>query len=270
VILATDGDFNVGISSDQELVKLIEAQRETGIFLTVLGYGMGNLKDSKLEKLANKGNGNYAYIDNLQEANKVLVEELGATLFTIAKDVKLQVEFNPSMVKGYRLVGYENRTLEAKDFNDDKKDAGEMGAGHSVTAIYELVISDEGIKPKVNPLKYQKNEEVSGDFSPDEFATIKIRYKEPKESKSKLLLMPVTGEETDLAKTSDDFRFSAAVAQFGMILSRSEFIGTSDYENTLSLARNAKGTDLEAYRAEFTRILELASKLDSQRKTVKK
>ncbi len=270
IILATDGDFNVGVSSDNDLVKLIEEKREEGIFLTVLGYGMGNYKDSKLEKLANKGNGNFAYIDNLQEANKVLVNELGATLLTIAKDVKIQIEFNPALVKGYRLVGYENRILEAKDFNDDKKDAGELGAGHTVTALYELILSDSDFNPKTDPLKYQENRVKPQDFSSNEYATIKFRYKEPKESKSKLLSVTVKGINQELLSTSDDFRFSASVAQFGMLLSHSEYKGNSNYANTIELARQSKGRDNEGYRAEFIRLVDLASKLEiSDRKVGK-
>jgi Ca-activated chloride channel homolog len=270
VILATDGDFNVGISSDNELVKLIEEKREDGIFLTILGYGMGNYKDSKLEKLANKGNGNYAYIDNLQEAQKVLVKEMGATLLTIAKDVKIQIEFNPSLIKGYRLVGYENRMLEAKDFNDDKKDAGELGAGHTVTALYELITSDESWLPKVDPLKYQQKKVKENTFNPEEFATVKFRYKEPKEAKSKLISVVVKDEIESLDKTSDDFKFSASVAQFGMILNKSEFKGNADYGNTLEMAKKSKSKDEEGYRAEFIRLVELTSKIDVDRKTVKK
>lgn len=265
VILATDGDFNVGLSSDEDIVRLIEQKREEGIFLTVLGYGMGNLKDSKMEKLADKGNGNYAYIDNLQEAQRVLVNELGATLFTIAKDVKIQVDFNPAKVKAYRLIGYENRVLAAKDFNDDKKDAGELGAGHSVTALYEIVTSDmETGWPAVDKLKYQEAIVKPEALSSEEFLTVKLRYKEPKELTSKLITQTISRETSAIENTSDNFRFSAAVAQFGMILTDSEFKGTADYRSTLGLARNSKGKDMEGYRAEFTRLVELASRLESR------
>ncbi|MDQ3191046.1 MAG: von Willebrand factor type A domain-containing protein [Bacteroidota bacterium] len=270
VIIATDGDFNVGVSTDNELVKIIEEKREEGIFLTVLGYGMGNYKDAKLEKLANKGNGNFAYIDNLHEANKVLVKELGATLLTIAKDVKIQIEFNPHLVKGYRLIGYENRMLEAKDFNDDKKDAGELGAGHTVTALYELIVSDEDFSPKTDPLKYRETKVNSEAFNSDEIATVKLRYKEPKESKSKLFTVVIKGEEKTLGNASNDFRFSASIAQFGMLLANSEFKGNTSYVNTMELARGSKGKDEEGYRAEFIRLVELASKLDQNQKTVRK
>lgn len=267
VVLATDGDFNVGVSSDADLVSMIEGKRNDGIYLTVLGYGMGNYKDSKMEKLADKGNGNYAYIDNLQEANKVLVKEMGGTLFTIAKDVKIQVEFNPEKVKSYRLVGYENRLLADKDFNDDTKDAGELGAGHTVTALYEIVSADgeEDENPEVDPLKYQKKIKVEPKVEPgvhsDELMTIKLRYKEPKESKSKLITKVLKDAINDADKTSDNFRFSAAVAQFGMLLTDSKYKSKATYESTLSLARNSRGKDEDGYRAEFVRMLELVTQL---------
>lgn len=260
VILATDGDFNVGASSDAEMVRLIEDKRKSGVFLTVLGFGMGNYKDSKMEKLADKGNGNYAYIDNIMEAKKVLVNEVGATLFTIAKDVKLQVEFNPTKVKAYRLIGYENRLLAAEDFNDDTKDAGELGAGHSVTALYELIPADKAANlPKVDQLKYQETDIKLSALTSDELMTVKFRYKPPKEDKSKLIENPV--KATMVGKVSDNFEFSAAVASYGMLLRESKYKGTSTYKSTIELAKAGKGSDLNGYRAEFIRMAENTSLL---------
>jgi len=256
VILATDGDFNVGASSDGELVRMIEERRNDGVFLTVLGFGTGNLKDAKMEQLANKGNGHYAYVDDLLEAKKVFVQELGATLYTIAKDVKIQVEFNPDRVKSYRLVGYENRLLADREFNDDTKDAGEMGAGHSVTALYEIVPADGAPGDDgVDPLKYQSRPRDSG--SADWF-TVKLRYKPPQASTSRLLERVVRSET---GSPSTDFRFASAVASFGMLLRDSEFKGGSSYPSVLALARNARGSDDEGYRAEFIRLVEMASQL---------
>ncbi|MDM8555013.1 VWA domain-containing protein, partial [Desulfococcaceae bacterium HSG7] len=261
VILATDGDFNVGVSSDGELVRLIESQREKQIFLTVLGFGTGNLKDSKMEKLADKGNGNYAYIDNLLEAKKVLVKEMGGTLHTIAKDVKLQVEFNPAHVKAYRLIGYENRRLNKEDFNDDKKDAGELGAGHTVTALYEIVPADAPeSSAKVDPLKYQESKIKPAALESQELMTVKLRYKKPDENQSALITHPVIAEHSDMA--SDNFNFSAAVASFGMLLRDSEFKGTGTYQDVLTLAKSSKGKDSEGHRAEFIRLVEMAEMLD--------
>jgi Ca-activated chloride channel family protein len=260
VILATDGDFNVGVSSEGDLVRMIEERRSDGVFLTVLGFGTGNLKDNKMEQLANKGNGHYAYVDDLLEAKKVFVQELGATLLTIAKDVKIQVEFNPARVRSYRLVGYENRLLADRDFNDDTKDAGEMGAGHSVTALYEIVPAgalgddDDGA---VDPLKYQSRRPRETRASEDWF-TVKVRYKEPNGSRSKLLERVVAQESRS---TSVDFRFAAAVAQLGMLLRDSEFKGQSSYSGVLTLARGARGADEEGYRAEFIRLAEMAASL---------
>jgi Ca-activated chloride channel homolog len=255
VILASDGDFNVGVSSNAAMERLIEEKRESGVFLTVLGFGMGNYKDSKMEILANKGNGNYAYIDNILEAKKVFVNEFGGTLFTIAKDVKLQLEFNPSKVKGYRLIGYENRMLNKEDFNNDKKDAGELGSGHTVTALYEIIPLSAGESPflqQVDPLKYQKR----GTIAPtapwsNELLTLKLRYKQPDGDTSKLIEKIVSTQTTPLAKTSDNFRFSAAVAGFGMLLRDSEFKGNFTYPKVLVMAKGAQGRDEEGYRAEF-------------------
>ncbi len=257
VILATDGDFNVGTSSDAELVRLIEEKRESDIFLTVMGFGTGNYKDNKMQQLANKGNGNHAYIDNISEARKVLVNEFGGTLFTIAKDVKLQLEFNPSKVKGYRLIGYENRMLKNEDFNDDKKDAGELGAGHTVTAIYEII--PVGVKSSflgdVDKLKYQKSKKLSAAAKTNELLTIKLRYKKPDGDKSQLLERPIIDHNLDLEQTSDNFRWSAAVAEFGMLLRNSEFKQEATYDKTIKLAEGAKGLDKNGYRAELIRMM---------------
>lgn len=262
VILATDGDFNVGVSSDGELVRIIEEKREQGVFLTVLGFGTGNYKDSRMEKLADKGNGNYAYIDNIMEAKKVLVNELGGTLFTIAKDVKIQLEFNPAKVLAYRLIGYENRMLKKEDFNDDKKDAGEIGSGHTVTAIYEIIPAGTDMKvADVDPLKYQRSSIDPDAYESAELMTIKFRYKEPDGDKSKLITVSVLSQEMKLAKTSDNFRFSAAVAEFGMLLRDSKFKGDSDYDQVVELASGAKGEDSEDYRVEFIRLVKLSKDL---------
>lgn len=260
VILATDGDFNVGASSDDELVRIIENERKTGIFLTVLGYGMGNYKDNKMQQLADKGNGNHAYIDNLNEAKKVLVNEFGSTLFTIAKDVKLQIEFNPVATIAYRLIGYENRMMAKEDFNDDKKDAGELGAGHTVTALYEVIpvgVTDSFTK-KVDDLKYQSYPGVSNNFS-NEVLTLKLRYKKPDEDSSRLIITTVADKQTQLENTSANFRFSAAVAEFGLLLRNSAFKQDADYEQVISLAKNAVGKDVNSYRSEFISLVRKAS-----------
>lgn len=264
VVLATDGDFNIGPSSDSELVRLIEEKREEGIFLTVLGFGMGNYKDSKMEKLADKGNGNYAYIDNILEAKKVLVNEFGGTLFTIAKDVKIQVEFNPAEVKGYRLVGYENRMLNKEDFNDDTKDAGELGAGHTVTALYEIISPDSDYEfPSVDDLKYQKENKAESNYNSGELLTVKFRYKKPDENTSRLIIKVLENDDQDLDETSDNFRFSAAVAEFGMLLRDSEFKANSSFESVKSLAKNSLGEDKFGYRLEFLQLVEKANLLKS-------
>jgi len=264
VILCTDGDFNVGASSDDDMVRLIEEERKSGVFLTVLGYGMGNYQDAKMQKLADKGNGNHAYIDGISEAKKVLVNEFGGTLFTIAKDVKLQVEFNPAKVQGYRLIGYENRMLAKEDFNDDKKDAGELGSGHTVTALYEII--PVGVKSSflkdVDKLKYQKNiEPLSKSSSNGEMLTVKFRYKAPDGEVSKLIEHPVQDKQISIAKTSDNFRFAAAVAQFGMLLRNSEFKSNASFLDVINMARKAKGNDDEGYRSEFIRLAESAEML---------
>jgi Ca-activated chloride channel family protein len=262
VILATDGDFNVGPSSDAELERMIEIKRKEGIFLTVLGFGMGNYKDAKMQKLADKGNGNHGYIDNILEAKKVFVSEFGGTLFTIAKDVKIQVEFNPTKVEAYRLIGYENRMLKKEDFADDRKDAGELGSGHSVTALYEIVpAAGGGGLPEADELKYTKTEVKAGARETNEIMTVKLRYKLPKEDESTLIVKPVIDEDIELAATSDDFKFSAAVAEFGLLLRDSEFKGKAAYENVLSMAEISKGEDEEGYREEFIRLVKSAELL---------
>lgn len=252
VILGTDGDFNVGTSSNDELVDLIEKKRETGVFLSVLGFGTGNLQDHKMELLADKGNGNYAYIDSMEEAQKVLVEEAGSTLVTVAKDVKLQVEFNPAKVASYRLVGYENRLLADEDFEDDKKDAGEMGAGHSVTALYEIVpTSDEPPPRRVRKLRYQTGRTPTSHAATDEWMTVAIRYKRPDGDRSRLLEVPMRGRPNPVAKASTDFRFAAAVAAYGMELRGSPHKGKTSLGMVKRLASGARGRDLNGYRAEF-------------------
>ncbi|WP_293116791.1 VWA domain-containing protein [Moorena sp. SIO4G3] len=262
VILATDGDFNVGVSSDSELVKLIEQKRKKGVFLTVLGFGTGNLQDSKMEKIANKGNGNYAYLDNELEAKKVLVNEIGATLLTIAKDVKIQVEFNPAKVQGYRLIGYENRRLKNEDFNDDTKDAGELGAGHTVTALYEIIPVGAKTKvklPDIDPLKYQSN--AASTTNSKELMQVKLRYKEPDGNTSQLLTYPLVDKAVKLEDASDNFKFSAAIASFGMVLRDSPYKGKASFDQALQLAKESEGVDLEGYRAEFIDLIESAEEI---------
>ncbi|HUX97840.1 MAG TPA: von Willebrand factor type A domain-containing protein [Bacteroidales bacterium] len=258
IILATDGDFNVGESSNGGMERLVEEKREEGVFITVLGFGMGNIKDDKMEIIADKGNGNYSYIDNLQEARKVLVREFGGTLFTIAKDVKFQIEFNPAKVQAYRLIGYENRLLNDEDFNDDRKDAGEMGSGHNVTALYELIPagSDERL-PSVDPLKYQQSDKriLKVNTNSSEYLTIKLRYKNPEGNSSILFDKPVTGPVKSIDGASDNLRFAAAVSEFGMILRDSEFIGNATLEGAASLAGSARGEDEDGYRAELIRLI---------------
>jgi Ca-activated chloride channel family protein len=257
VILATDGDFNVGPSSDAELVRLIEQKRDEGVFLTILGFGSGNYKDSKMEQLADKGNGNYAYLDSIREANKVLVSELAGTLLTIAKDVKIQIEFNPAKVKAYRLIGYENRLLAKEDFADDTKDAGELGAGHSVTALYEIIPvgADEAIRPTPE-LKYQSSELSPDAEQTDELMTVKLRYKLPDGEESILMAHPVLDAPIPLDGSSDDFRFAAAVAEFGLLLRDSPFKADGTYAQVLELAKGSQGQDEAGYRAEFIRLVE--------------
>ena len=261
VILATDGDFNVGVSSDGKLVKMIEREREAGVFLTVLGFGTGNLKDSKMEKLADHGNGNYAYIDNLLEARRVLVEQMGATLLTVAKDVKLQVEFNPAQVKAYRLIGYENRRLRDEEFNDDKKDAGDLGAGHSVTALYEVILagSDEPLSG-VDPLKYQQTTVRPDAAGGNEVLTVKVRYKPPEGSESRLLTR-VLAKPGDGAVPSQAFRFASAVAEFGLLLRDSAYKGAADYDHAFEEIRQTLGNDEDGRRSELLSLIKTAKKL---------
>jgi Ca-activated chloride channel homolog len=262
VIMATDGDFNVGVSDNKSLEKLIGEKRGDGIFLTVLGYGMGNYKDSKMEILADKGNGNYAYIDNALESRKVLVDEFAGTLFTIASDVKMQIEFNPARVQAYRLIGYENRMLNKEDFNNDKKDAGELGSGHTVTALYEIIPA--GVKSdfyRVDQLKYQGESAVKkGEFN-DELLTVKFRYKDPGQSKSKLITVPVKDGNKDISAASENLRWSSAVAAFGMMLRQSPYSNDFTSDQIVKLARSARGTDEEGYRVEFINLVKAYSSL---------
>jgi Ca-activated chloride channel family protein len=262
VILCTDGDFNVGVSSDAELEKIVESERSSGIYLTVLGYGMGNYKDNKLQKLADKGNGNHAYIDGLSEAKKVLVSEFGGTLFTIAQDVKLQVEFNPARVAGYRLIGYENRLLQAQEFNDDKKDAGELGSGHTVTALYEIIpagTSSTFLK-ETDALKYTPKAPLPATPSA-ELLTVKFRYKTPGKDVSQLIVHSLQDRYTTLAGTSNNYRLAVSVAGFGLLLRKSEFRGTATYGDVLRLATSAQSDDAEGYRKELVQLIKKAAML---------
>ena len=262
VILCTDGDFNVGVSDEGSLSRLIEQKAKTGVFLSVLGFGTGNYKDAKMESLADHGNGNYAYIDSLEEARKVLVEQIGGTLVTIAKDVKIQVEFNPAQVQAYRLIGYENRMLRTEDFNDDTKDAGEIGAGHTVTALYEIVPPGVEIDlPDVRPLKYQDQIAFDSENADEELMNVALRYKEPDGDTSQLIEMPVKDEGKDFAESDDDTRFAAAVAAFGMILRDSPYKGTANLDAVLELAGSSIGDDPEGYRREFLQMVGQAKEL---------
>lgn len=263
VILCTDGDFNVGLSSDDALENIIEKKRASGVFLTVLGFGMGNYQDAKMQKLADKGNGNHAYIDQLSEAKKVLVSEFGGTLFTIAKDVKLQIEFNPAIVQGYRLIGYENRMLEKEDFNNDKKDAGDLGSGHTVTALYEIIPtgSPSTFLQQVDTLKYQTAEKFSASAFGKELMTLKMRYKQPDDTTSKLMTVAVLDLQKQIQFTSANFRFAAAVAEFGMLLRNSTFKQQASYTDVISMATNAVGVDQEGYRKEFLKLVQNANSM---------
>ena len=266
VILATDGDFNVGVTSHADLTRLIEAKRERGIFLSVLGVGESNLKDSTMEMLADKGNGNYSYLDSVQEARRVLIAEAGATLVTVAKDVKLQIEFNPRFAAAYRLVGYENRILRKEDFNNDRKDAGEMGAGHTVTALYEIVPAGQPVpNGGVDPLKYQKPVNPPAATiatNSTELMNIKVRYKTPQGETSKLLEVPVRDSGRPM---TSNLGFAASVAEFGLLVRRSDFRGAATWQQALSLAREHRGPDPDGYRAEFVRLVDLAAALDARR-----
>jgi Ca-activated chloride channel family protein len=266
VILATDGDFNVGVTSEGDLVRLIEEKRQSGVFLSVLGFGTGNVKDSTMEKLADKGNGNYAYIDSLGEARKVLGEQIGSTLFTIAKDVKIQVEFNPKQAAAYRLIGYENRLLRDQDFNDDTKDAGEIGAGHTVTALYEVVPFGQKFEnPGIDPLKYQQPVQSSDMANSNELMTVKLRYKEPTRDESKLVSVSLADSKAKLTNASENFKFASAVAAFGMLLRDSKYKADATYNKVLELARASTGADTQGYRSEFIQLVETARTLSSHR-----
>jgi Ca-activated chloride channel homolog len=265
VVLATDGDFNVGVTSLGDLSRLIEEKRRTGVFLSVLGFGEGNLKDSTMEMLADRGNGNYSYIDDLGEARKVLVSEAGGTLVTIAKDVKIQVEMNPRRVAAYRLLGYENRMLRAEDFADDRKDAGEIGAGHTVTALYEIVPPGVPIDlPSADPLRYQGKAEPSRAATSDELLTVKLRYKEPEGEASRLLSAAVR-DHKEVADPSETLRFAAAVAEFGLLLRESEHKGQATWAQVRELAEGARGRDAGGYREAFLDLVRRAEELSSTR-----
>ncbi|HMK06723.1 MAG TPA: YfbK domain-containing protein, partial [Flavobacterium sp.] len=262
VILATDGDFNVGTNSNSDMEKLIEEKRKSGVFLTCLGYGMGNYKDSKMEILADKGNGNYAYIDNIQEANRFLSKEFKGSMFAIAKDVKIQIEFNPKEVQAYRLIGYENRKLRPEDFTNDKIDAGELGSGHTVTALYEIIPT--GVKSdfmEATPtLKYTKTESTGTVYN-DELATVKFRYKKPDGDKSIEMTEVIANKVSDLGNASDDFRFSAAVAWFGLKLRESKLIVNKSSDDIKKLAKSGMANDTDGYKAEFVRLVESDTKI---------
>lgn len=278
VILCTDGDFNVGTTGPRDLEQLIEREAKTGVYLTVLGYGMGNLKDSTMEMLADRGNGNYGYVDNISEAKKLLVEQMSGTLITIAKDVKIQVEFNPAQVAGYRLIGYENRRLASRDFRDDTKDAGDVGAGHSVTALYEVIpvgaplVSDA----TPEPLRYQHTKPVRGDAFEnkeptavnDELLLVKLRYKEPDGRQSRLLEFPVVDRGQSFEVASDNLRFAAAVAQFGMVLTKSRFCGETTFDDVIATARDCRAIHADDHRAEFLELVKLARELTLEKQLV--
>ncbi|MET0081389.1 MAG: VWA domain-containing protein [Sedimenticola sp.] len=265
VILATDGDFNVGTVNHHTLIDLIEEKRSEGIALTTLGFGSGNYNDRLMEQLADHGNGNYGYIDTLMEAQKILVDELGATLHTVAKDVKIQIEFNPTRVSEYRLVGYENRVLAREDFNNDKVDAGEIGAGHSITALYEITLKDSGGE-RIPPLRYN-SESTTPIKLGNELAHLRLRYKQPDREKSTLIETPILASrmQSTLADTSDDFRFTAAVAAFGQQLRGGKYLENLDYTEIVQLAGNARGTDTSGYRSDLLKLVRLAESLQGQR-----
>ena len=264
VILCTDGDFNVGPSTTGELEDLIEEKRESGVFLSVLGFGTGNVKDNMMETLADKGNGNYAYIDNLMEAKKVLIDDMTSTLYTVAKDVKIQIEFNPEAIKEYRLIGYDNRLLNAEDFNNDKKDAGEVGAGHSVTVFYELILvgTDES-SGNIDDLIFQDNdkEDEGSAFDVDEWMYVKFRYKLPDEDES-VLFTKMAGVDNFTTRPDDDFLFASAVAEFALLLKDSEYASDASYDSLIERAEDSKGRDRHGYRSQFIQLAELAATLD--------
>ncbi len=264
VILCTDGDFNVGTTNQSDLVQLIQNKASSGVYLSVLGFGMGNYQDSTLEKLADNGNGNYGYIDTLNEARKLFVEQLTGTLITIAKDVKIQVDFNASRVSAYRLIGYENRMLQAEDFRDDSKDAGEIGAGHTVTALYEIVpVGVESPTVAVDPSKYQQTSARGASDNPFEVLTVRLRYKEPDSSLSQELRVPLQHSDKSFAEASPDFQFATAVAQFGMLLRGSKYKGNTTFEAVREIGRANLDWDPHGYRAEFVALVEQAMSLRS-------
>ena len=268
VILCSDGDFNVGTSSDAEMTRLVEEKRKTGVFLTICGFGLGNYKDSKMETIADNGNGAYYYIDDEKEAKKVFTTDMRGTLFTIAKDVKIQIEFNPALVEEYRLIGYENRALNNEDFDNDAKDAGELGAGHRVTAMYEIKLranqyqpSGSNEKPNGETLKYQTTEVNKNAYNTDEIMTLKLRFKAPNSETSKLIEKSLSSKAIPLASTSDNFRFASAVIEFGMILRDSEYKGDATYEEAIKLANSARGLDTYGYREDFINMLKTCTGL---------
>jgi len=265
IILATDGDFNIGVSSKGELIRMIEEKRKSGIYLTIAGFGIGNYKDGRMEQISNAGNGNYYYIDNINEAKKVFINQLQSTLYTIANDVKFQIEFNPNLVQGYRLIGYENRKLKDEDFNNDLVDAGELGAGHTVTALFEII--PVGLKsafmPNIDELKYQKPAELSD--KKDELLTVKIKYKRPSSNQSELINVVVPNEAVSLNKTSDNFRFSASVASYGMLLRDSSFKQNSTIDNAIQLASASVGKDQFGYRSELIEMMRTFALLSQNR-----
>ena len=267
VILATDGDFNVGVSSDAELTRLIETKRDAGIFLTVLGFGTGNYKDNKLEALADQGNGNYAYIDDLLEARKVLVQEMGSTLMTVAKDVKLQLEFNPVKVASYRLIGYENRLMAAEDFDNDKKDAGDMGAGATGTAFYELTPAESDPAkqtPSHQDLKYQTSEASEFAKQSNEIVTLKLRYKQPTSNQSVLLQKDVAHALTPWSQLASDFKFAVGVAGFGMLLRHSEHLNHWGYDEVIHTLNQNKGENADDYRNALITLVKKAKLLQDR------
>ena len=271
VILCSDGDFNVGVTSPGELIRLAEDNAKSGVFLTVLGFGIGNHNDALLEQVSNKANGNYYFVDNESEARKVLVDQMTGTLTTIAKDVKLQLEFNPAKVAAYRLIGYENRLLAARDFNDDQKDAGEIGAGHTVTALYEIkpVMAGEGAidlnDSEIDDLKYQKPRESAPAANADELLTVKLRYKQPDGDKSTLLSVPLSDSTKRFSEAPADMQFAGAVAMFGMLLRGSEQVGQTNWDSVLEIAGSALGDDKQGYRAQFVEIVKAAKQISPQK-----
>ncbi|HQE60563.1 MAG TPA: DUF3520 domain-containing protein, partial [Spirochaetota bacterium] len=260
IIIATDGDFNIGASSDAEMVRLIESKRNKGIFISVLGFGMGNYKDSKMEMIADKGNGNYFYIDTVNEAKKVMIKEMDSMLFTIAKDVKIQVEFNPVNVASYRLIGYENRVMKSEDFDDDKKDAGEIGAGHSVTALYEIVPQKNGVLNLMSTLRYQQIKSNNNGEKNKEIALVKLRYKQPQGDRSILMEYAVNN---DLNNASSNLYFASAVAEFGMLLRDSQYKAKSSFASLIMRAELFKGNDKFGYRREFINLAKKAKAISS-------